>query len=94
MTTENNSNLAAGERRQEANAIDSRAAAKVKKPVPKADKYIMAIYIAILVISVIELYSASGLLIEKVADNNISTDNLSKGIYIVKSGKKTMKIAL
>lgn len=42
----------------------------------------------------IELYSASGLLIEKVADNNISTDNLSKGIYIVKSGKKTMKIAL
>ena len=42
----------------------------------------------------IELYSASGLLIEKAADNNISTDNLSKGIYIVKSGKKTMKIAL
>lgn len=34
-------------------------AAKVKKPQPKADKYIMAIYIAILVISVIELYSAS-----------------------------------
>lgn len=42
----------------------------------------------------IELYSALGLLIEKAADNNISTDNLSKGIYIVKSGKKTMKIAL
>ena len=33
--------------------------AKVKRPLPKADKYIMAIYIAILVISVIELYSAS-----------------------------------
>lgn len=42
----------------------------------------------------IELYGALGLLIEKAADNNISTDNLSKGIYIVKSGKKTMKIAL
>ena len=33
--------------------------AKGKRPLPKADKYIMAIYIAILVISVIELYSAS-----------------------------------
>ena len=30
-----------------------------KAPLPKADKYIWAIYIAILVISVIELYSAS-----------------------------------
>ena len=59
MTTDNYSNQAKAERRQEANAIESRAAAKVKKPVPKADKYIMAIYIAILVISVIELYSAS-----------------------------------
>jgi len=34
-------------------------AEKVKTPLPKADKYIWAIYIAILVISVIELYSAS-----------------------------------
>ena len=33
--------------------------ARVKAPIPKADKYIWAIYIAILVISVIELYSAS-----------------------------------
>ena len=33
--------------------------ARVKEPLPKADKYIWAIYIAILVISVIELYSAS-----------------------------------
>lgn len=32
---------------------------KVKQPMPKADKYIWAIYIAILAISVIELYSAS-----------------------------------
>ena len=31
----------------------------VREPLPKADKYIWAIYIAILVISVIELYSAS-----------------------------------
>lgn len=35
------------------------AEAKMKEPLPKADKYIWAIYIAILVISVIELYSAS-----------------------------------
>ncbi|MDE5942253.1 MAG: FtsW/RodA/SpoVE family cell cycle protein [Muribaculaceae bacterium] len=36
-----------------------RREAPVKKRLPKPDKYIMAIYIAILVISVIELYSAS-----------------------------------
>lgn len=42
----------------------------------------------------IELYSASGLLIDKVTDNIMSTHNLARGIYIVKSGKKTMKIAL
>ena len=33
--------------------------AKARLPLPKADKYIWAIYIAILAISVIELYSAS-----------------------------------
>lgn len=42
----------------------------------------------------IELYNASGLIVEKVSDNILSIENLPKGIYIVKAGKKTMKIAL
>ena len=40
-------------------AQNSPTADTPKMPLPKADKYIWAIYIAILVISVIELYSAS-----------------------------------
>jgi len=40
-------------------ASKAESATRIKEPLPKADKYIWAIYIAILVISVIELYSAS-----------------------------------
>lgn len=41
------------------NASTTESSLREKKPLPKADKYIWAIYIAILVISVVELYSAS-----------------------------------
>ena len=37
----------------------SDSAEKTKQPIPKADKYIWAIYILILVVSVVELFSAS-----------------------------------
>lgn len=52
----------------EANVENSRAAEQsAKPPLPKADKYIWALYIFLLVVSVVELYSASSR--EVTADN-------------------------
>lgn len=61
-------------------AQNSPTADTPKLPLPKADKYIWAIYIAILVISVIELYSASS---REVTDTNVFAPLLRHGQMLV-----------
>lgn len=61
-------------------AQNSPTADTPKLPLPKADKYIWAIYIAILVISVIELYSASS---REVTATNVFAPLLRHGQMLV-----------
>ena len=61
-------------------AQNSPTANTPKLPLPKADKYIWAIYIAILVISVIELYSASS---REVTATNVFAPLLRHGQMLV-----------
>lgn len=71
-------------------AQNSPTADTPKLPLPKADKYIWAIYIAILVISVIELYSASS---REVTATNVFAPLLRHGQMLVLGAILTILIS-
>lgn len=71
-------------------AQNSPTADTPKLPLPKADKYIWAIYIAILIISVIELYSASS---REVTATNVFAPLLRHGQMLVLGAILTILIS-